>query len=48
MVISDNNFLLFPATEQEQGKAPAVDDYLAVLLKIIIQLDTSLESPEFH
>lgn len=30
MVISDNNFLLFPAVEPEQGKAPAPDDYLVV------------------
>lgn len=48
MVISDNNFLLFLAMEPEQGKAPAIDDYLAVPLKIIMQLRISLESTEFY
>lgn len=45
--ISDDNFLLFPATQPVQGKVPTVDDYLAMPIKIIRELDTPLESPEF-
>ena len=33
--------------EPKKGKAPAVDDYVVMPPKIIIQLDMSLESPEF-
>lgn len=45
MAISDNNFLLFPATEPEQGKGTRRKWLCSHALKIIIQLDTSLESP---
>lgn len=45
--IGDNNFLLFPATELMKRNPPAMDDFLAMSHKTIIQLDISLESPEF-